>query len=247
MVRHWWHTRGRWWRPKAGINVLGMAATGLVVGIVAIADFAKPDLPIAPGLPLGWGAWLVVVVVPLLVAGFGAARHHFDAVARQSAVASVPAVVDPPVHRVVVPIARIDGPALHALRYARTLGAPVTAVHVALGQTSQEDLPQTWRARAGGVPLVIIDSPFRSLVPPLVRYLDELKRLEGAELVTVVLAEGGATGRWTSLLHARSTRALKAALEARPGFALVTISHRVPEPVREIHSRPRVPDCSQPH
>jgi hypothetical protein len=124
---------------------------------------------------------------------------------------------------VIVPIARLNRPAFQALRYARSLSDDALAVHVASDPAKADEIESAWQAWARGVPLTIIDSPYRSLTRPLLYYLAELKRVERADVVTVVLPEYIPDAWWQHALHGQSAQFLKLALLFRPGFVVVSV------------------------
>lgn len=223
MVRHWWRERGPRWHLKAAINGVGAVVTGFVALMAAVTTLVNPDLPIVPGLPIGWGSWLIVVIIPILVFFFKAIKRHYDQAGRARRLPSAA-----PRHRVVrnavvVPIARIDRPAVEALRYARSLSDDVTAVHVAAEGDRADELERVWAEWGEGVPLTVIDSPYRSLTRPLLQYLTELRRNERVDYVTVVLPEYVPDSWWEHLLHGQSGQFLKWQLLFQPGFVVTSV------------------------
>jgi amino acid transporter len=225
MVRHWLRLRGRHWEAKALINGVGATGTGLVAVIAAITNFMDPTLPIIPGLPIGWGAWLVLVIAPIFIWLFLSVKHHYVEAERHTELPAHPdADLDKPVQNVVVvPIARLNRPAVQALRYAQALSPDVTAVHVATDPRLAADLEAAWATWGRGIPLTILESPYRSLTRPLLQYLVELKRHEGAEVVTVVLPEFVPDRWWEQLLHGQSAQFLKLSLLFKPGFVVTSV------------------------
>src|SRR6202048_3627118 len=146
MVQHWRRLRGRHWLPKAIVNGIGATATGLVTVIAAATDFMDTALPIIPGLPIGWGSWLVLVIVPLFIWLLLTIKSHYLEVERDTALPPSP---DPDAEKplrnvVVVPIARLNRPAVQALRYAQALSPDVTAVHVATDPVKADEIEAAW-------------------------------------------------------------------------------------------------------
>jgi amino acid transporter len=225
MVQHWRRLRGQRWLLKAVINGIGAAATGLVTIIAAITNFMDPLVPIVPGLPIGWGSWLVLVIVPLFIWLLLTIKSHYREAERNTALPPVPDPrYDKPLRNVVVvPIARLNRPAVQALRYARALSDDVTAVHVATDPQKADEIEQAWPTWSHGIPLTIVESPYRSLTRPLLQYLSELKRHERAETVTVVLPEYVPDSIWQHLLHGQAANFLKLSLLFTPGFVVTSV------------------------
>jgi len=225
MVQHWRRLKGRHWQLKALVNGLGACATGVVTIIAAATNFMDPTLPIVPGLPIGWGAWLVLLVVPLFIWMFLTINRHYRDAARYTELPSRPdpELERPPRNVIVVPIARMNRPAVQALRYAQSLSPDVTAVHVATDAAAAEKMEELWSIWGNGLPLTIVESPYRSLTRPLLQYLTELKRHENAEVVTVILPEYVPDSWWQHLLHGQSAQFLKLSLLFRPGFVVTSV------------------------
>ena len=215
MVQHWRKHRGRGWPLRAAINGLGAATTGVVVGVIASTKLAH-------------GAWLVVVLVPALVLGMLGIRRHYTALARELAAAPgeqlLPARL-PPV--VVVPVGRLDRPTLAALSFARSISPEVTAVHVADSREEAAAFRAQWDAFGLDTPLVIIESPYRRLVEPLLAYIDAVDRQDRRRPITVVLPEFVPRHWWEYLLHNLTAWRLKLRLFARPDTIVVDVPYHV--------------------
>jgi hypothetical protein len=131
------------------------------------------------------------------------------------------------VPHVVVALARLDRAALSALAFARSISADVTALHVTDDATDAEQLRWRWSARGDGIPLVIIESPFRALIPPFMAYLDERERLDPERPITVVLAELVPRRFWDYLLHNQTALRLKLRLFFRPNTVVVDVPYHL--------------------
>jgi len=224
MVQHWRVERGPHWHLKAGINGIGACATGLVSLIAASTNFMNRDLPIVPGLPLGWGSWLVLVIVPAFIWVFRTIKEHYAESEADTALPTDSEELDQPLRNiVVVPIAKLNRPAVQALRYAQALSNDVIAVHVATDPALAREIEEKWPTRGRGVPLTIVESPYRSLTRPLLQFLAELRRHEKAETVTVVLPEYVPDTWWQHLLHGQSAQFLKLSLLFTPGFVVTSV------------------------
>lgn len=213
MIRHWWRRRGRAWPARALVNGVGALATAVVTAIIAVTKF-------------GEGAWLVVVLIPLLVLGFWRIHCHYETVARQLAVEGWVRPLPRP-HLVVVPVSGMHRATLRALDYARQLGPEVTAVYVDY-EGGSERVRSDWARWGNGVPLVVLNSPYRSLLGPLLEYLDGLSAQRGTgALISVVVPEFVPRRWWHHFLHNQSALLLKGALLFRPDVVVVDVPYHL--------------------
>jgi amino acid transporter len=220
MVRHWFRLRGPRWRSKAVVNGLGATLTGTVAVVAAITNLSDPHYPLFPGFGLGWGTWLAVIIIPAAMWVFVQVHRHYAQVAR-----STRPLVEPRPFRsvLVVPVARIDAPTLKALHFARSLSADVSAVYVRTDHAASTGIERDWKTWGGDTPLTVIDSPYRSLTGPLLQYLSEVRKLEHADIVMVVVPEFVPDHWWEHLLHNQSAGLLKLALLFRSGFVVTSV------------------------
>jgi len=222
MVRHWLRLRRRerGWRWRAVVNGVGATVTGIVALEVSVSKFAL-------------GAWMVLVLIPLLVLMMLGIGHHYRAVARQLALdgaAPLPRRLQEPV---VVPISRLDQSTLHALAFARSISNDVRAVHVTDDLDDAKRISEPWPQYAGDVPLVIIESPYRALIQPLLAYIDWIDR-QAPGPITVVLSEFVPRHWWEYLLHNQTALRLKLRLFFRPNTVVIDVPYHLakrPEPV----------------
>jgi amino acid transporter len=218
MVRHWWKLRDQdpGWRWRAAINGLGALTTGIVAMEVALTKFAL-------------GAWMVLVLVPLLIWMMWSVRQHYKRLegARQ---AETPTVAEQVVVRAVVPVAELGVPARQALAYARAVApddAHVVAVHVTDDVANAEKLRHEWQEWEPGIEMIIIESPYRSLAGPLLAYVDALKESNPGDTITVVLPEYVPSRWWEHLLHNQTALRLKAALLFHPGIVVTNVPYHM--------------------
>jgi amino acid transporter len=223
MVKHWWRERGPRWRLKLGVNALGAVVTGLVALIAATTNLMNPNLPIVPGLPIGWGSWVVLLIVPTFIWLFKVVKRHYADAAVLSALPADPEALRALNHQVVVPVARMNLPTVRALQYAAAMSPNVNAVYVATDPEAAAKLEADWERWSFGIPLTVIESPYRSLTAPLMQFLTELKRNENADLVTVVVPEYVPDRWWEHVLHGQSAQFLKLALFFTPGFVVTSV------------------------
>jgi amino acid transporter len=236
MVQHWRKERGAHWQFKAAVNGIGAIVTGLVTVIAGVTNFMNRDLPIVPGLPIGWGAWIVILIVPALIWAFRKVRQHYDHYAQATALPAAPATDTPLKTLVVVPVAQLNEPAVRALRYAKTLSRDVAAVHIASDAAHACQIEEAWPTWGQGVPLDVIESPYRSLTRPLLQYLVQVKRELKADIVTVVLPEYVPDSWWQHLLHGQSAGLLKLSLLFQPGFVVTSVPYHEPHPPAPVRA-----------
>ncbi len=201
MVVHWWRQRGRGWYLKSVVNGVGALATGVAVVVIGVSKFID-------------GAWITILVIPLLVMVFLRIRAHYREVASQLSMQGT-AVPNPvsTAPRVVIPISGVHRGIVEALSYARSISADVTAVYIELEPGSGEQIREKWEVWWPHVPLVILPSPYRSIVGPLLDYLDKTdEEHNDGQLATVVLPEFVPARWWQGFLHNQTAWLLKAAL-----------------------------------
>ena len=225
MVRHWLKagktgadsnvkTRPRHWKQSIVINGLGTIATSVVLGVLVITKFLH-------------GAWIVVVLIPLLVLMFRAVHRHYQDVAHQLTTEGLTRL-RPIRHEVIVPVSGIHRGVLRALEYARAIGADhVTAVYINLDEEATRKLRAKWSDWGEGVELVVIASPYRSLVGPLIRYLDRRMKRHQDQMITVVLPEFIPARWWQHLLHNQSSLMLKGALLFKPNVIVTSVPYHL--------------------
>jgi len=203
------------WRWKMIINGFGAMCTAVVVIIFATTKFQD-------------GAWLVLILIPLLVSMFYAIHRHYIRLADDL---SLTDFVPPPVlkhQRTIVPISDVHKGTLTALRYARSLSDDVTAVFIAIDDAQTKRIQDRWEKWTEGVPLIVIDSPFRELMHPLVDYIDiQAAKNEPGDIITVVVPEFVPSHWWHNFLHNQHATWLHFALRHIPGVVVVNVPYQV--------------------
>jgi amino acid transporter len=201
MVLHWWRERGRSWRLKMIANGLGALATGITLIVVGITKFLE-------------GAWITIILIPLLVVMFLRVRMHYREVSQELSLHGLPPTLRPATPtRVVVPISGVHRGIVDAMRFAQTISNNVTGVFIELEPGSGEEVREKWMRYWPDVPLVIIPSPYRSVIEPLLEFLDKTdqEHNDGYQ-ATVVLPEFIPAHWWEAVLHNQTAWLLKAAL-----------------------------------
>jgi amino acid transporter len=203
MVVHWWRQRADdkvWW-VKAILNGTGALATGITLFVVGVSKFAH-------------GAWITILLIPILVAGFLLIRRHYQEVGEQLSMHDfVPPAKPRKAPRLVIPVSGVHRGIVDAVTLARSISKDVTAVYVELEPGGGEALRQRWQQWWPDIPLVVCPSPYRSIIGPLLEFLDETDQQHNdGQLAIVVLPEFVPARWWHGLLHNQMAWMLKAAL-----------------------------------
>ena len=217
MVMRWWRRRETGWQRSIVFNGVGALATFLVLLVVATTKFTD-------------GAWMVVVLLPLEVLLFRAIHAHYTQATAELA-AETPIDPEEISHQVIVPISSLNQVALQTLAYARSIARGpndvVGAVHITDDPDEAETLRQRWEEWQCGVQLTIIESPYRSLVGPLLAYIDAMHAQHPGKTLTVVLPEMVPAHWWEQVLHNQTALRLKAALLFRPGIVVADVPYHL--------------------
>jgi amino acid transporter len=203
------------WRAKMAVNGVGAVITGLVALVFAVTKFRG-------------GAWVVLIVIPALVTAFYAIHRHYRALAGQLSLDRYgpPTRVDR--HRVILAVSGVHRGTVAGLQYARALSEDVTAVFVSMSPEASADIENKWGLWGAGVRLVILNSPYRLLIEPLLSYIRELARKrQPNEVMTVVVPQFVPNRRWHNLLHAQTALVLRLALLIEPGIVITSVPYRV--------------------
>lgn len=215
MVRHWWKEHGPGWRAHAAVNTVGAMATALVVIVIAIAKFTH-------------GAWIVIVIAPVMILGFLTVRRHYDSLRGQL---TLRGFVPPKIgrHPVVLVVGGLHRGVVTALTYARAISPNITAITVDLEPTATARLQQQWREWAPDVPLVVLDSPYRSVLQPVLHYVDQMEKQRDGDYMTIILPEFVPAKWWQHLLHNQTALLLKTAILFRRGKVAISIPYHLDE------------------
>jgi amino acid transporter len=214
MVQRWRRLREPGWQRGMLINGIGASTTFIVAIIVISQKFFL-------------GAWILLLLIPAIIMMFLAIKQHYVNAARQL---SLDGLSPPPALRntVIVPVSTLHRGTINALKYAQAI-APghVTAVHISMDPEQTRRIQERWPQWGGDVPLVVLDSPYRSLVRPLITYIDEVERRWDNDLVTVVLPEFVPARWWHNLLHNQTSLLIKGALLFRKNRVVTSVPYRL--------------------
>lgn len=223
MVRRWLRTREKGWQHSLFFNALGAVATGAVTLIIAVSKFDDGD-KIVPFLPLRYGTWIVLILMPLMVMFFLRINLHYKEMSAELAVDGLE--MTPPRHNtVLVLLPRMHRGIVEALNYARLTSDDVRAVYIETDPERTPRLKQDWNAYGTDIPLVIMESPYRSLIGPLLRYIDAVQKERTDDVVTIVLPELVSHKLWHALLHNQAGPLLKLALLNRRDVIVTNVRY----------------------
>jgi amino acid transporter len=214
MVRHHQKERERGYRRNMVVNAVGAVATFIVLIIVAGTKFTS-------------GAWVPLVVIPMIVFLFKSINRHYTTVSEGLRVKPdfKPRRMN---HTVVVLVGSVHRGVLEALAYARSLNPNhLVAVHVSSDEEDQADIERVWEEFGIEIPLEIVYSPYRELTRPVLRYIDELDARYENDVVTVLLPEFVVSHWWGNLLHGQSALLLKGRLLFRKGTVVTSLPYHL--------------------
>lgn len=205
------------WQSKMIINGFGAICTALVVIVFSVTKFME-------------GAWVVLILLPILVGVFMIIQNHYHQMADKLSLDTFAG--EPPRttrHRVILPISGVHKGTLEALNYARRLTDDVTAVHVSIDPVEAEKVRHKWETWGEGVRLVVLDSPYRLFVEPLLEYIEEiLSQRQPDETITIVVPQFVPSKSWHNLLHTNTANLLRSELMTRPGIIITDVPYQVP-------------------
>lgn len=221
MVRHWQKERSRGWQTSAVINSVGSVATFLVLVTILVTKFMA-------------GAWVVAIAIPVVVYLFSSIHRHYRYVSKRLSLAGVllpTRPLTPPImrenvtHPAIVLVGQIHRGTIEALEYARTVADEVIAIHIDMGTTEHDLLKQQWQEFEGDIPLVILDSPYRSVVAPLIDFVDEYETKHQSAFITIVIPSFIPRHWWENALHNQTTYFIKAALYNNRSRIVTTVRY----------------------
>jgi len=219
MVLHWFKEKSSGWKASALMNGLGAIATTVVLLVIVSTKFLL-------------GAWLVVIAIPLVVAFLLNIHSHYQFVAeRLSIQGEAPSIYyirrpkgNVVTHPAVVVVGQLHKGTMEALNYARSIADEIVAIHVDIGSTDRVKLQQRWEALESDIPLIILDSPYRSVISPIVDFVDQFETKHAGLLSTVIIAAFVTRNWWENVLHNQTSLFLKVALRKK-GRVVTTVRY----------------------
>ena len=209
---------GRGWQRKMLINGFGAVCTLIVMLVFAVTKFRD-------------GAWIVVFLTPALVFVFFRIHYHYREVATRLSLEHYGPPPRTARQRVIMPISGVHRGTVAALRYARSLSDDVTAVHVSMDPAEAEKVQQKWQMWGEGIRLVILDSPFRLWIEPLLGYIEELlDQRQPNETLTIVVPQFVPRRWWHNLLHTQAALLLRLGLLFKPNVVVTDVPYQLEDP-----------------
>ena len=213
MVIHWWKTRGKGWKTSILINGADAILTTSILIIVIITKFL-------------YGAWIIILLIPMIIPLFLFIHKHYNRVAEQLRLLSMqsppPQTIE---HSILMPIDDVNYASLRAMSFARTICKDITALHIATDAARAEKIQQKMQTYAPDIKLVIIESPLRAFMRPLLTYVDMHHRQHPHGFVTIVLPEFITAHWWERFLHNRTAEHLTQAFKRHPNIAVVNVPY----------------------
>jgi amino acid transporter len=205
----------RRWAVKMAINAVGAVATATVMLVFAVTKFRD-------------GAWFVVLLIPSLVMVFLAIHRHYRDLAEDLSLEDYGAPARIRRHRVILPISGVHRGTVAALRYAHSLSDDITAVYVSVDPEKARRVVEKWNAWGGGIRLVVLDSPYRLLLEPLLDYIEQVAAWrQPGETMTILVPQFVPEKRWHHLLHAQTAILLRTALLDQSGIVITSVPYQV--------------------
>jgi len=202
------------WQYKMVVNGFGAVCTAIVMVVFAVTKFRE-------------GAWVVLILTPVLVKIFFTIHHHYKDLAAHLTLdnfSGLPARQTR--HRVIMPVSGVHQGTLEALHYATLLSNDVTAVHISLDPSETEKVQKKWKTWGDGTRLVILDSPFRLFIEPLLVYLEDIiEHRQPNETITIVVPQFMPSKRWHYALHMRTANVLREELLSRHGVVITDVPY----------------------
>jgi amino acid transporter len=203
------------WHSKMVINGFGAGCTAVVTLVFAATKFAD-------------GAWIVLILIPLMVVAFSVIHRHYRRLAKQLSLEDYGTPPRIARHCVILPISGVHRGTLAALHYARSISSDVTAVHVPIDPAEGEAVRRKWDVWGDGVRLVMLESPYRLFLEPLLEYIEEVAaHRQPNEVITVVVPQFVPKHWWSNLLHTQTAILLRLVLLFKPGIVVTDVPYHV--------------------
>lgn len=214
MVKRWLVKRGLHWRKKLVVNGIGAITTGVATVIIATTKFVQ-------------GAWIVFLLVAILIMMFRGIRSHYRAVAEQVALTRDTRPPRPRRNLVIMPIGGVNRSVVRAVDYARSRGGEIRAILVDVDKEETALVEMKWAQWGCGVPLVVLPSPYRSILGSILDYIEDLQQKDPDCWITVVIPEILPARWWQNILHNQRALLLKGALLFKDRVVLTDVPYHL--------------------
>ncbi len=201
MVKHWFNLKGRGWEVRAAVNAVGAVLAGIVMIVILGTKFVE-------------GAWIVAILMTILFFLFRAIKHRYDSITRQLEISDEEAPRASR-HTSLLLVPRVHRGIVSALEYALLLDPHCRAVHVAINDKALPEVRRAWERYGEGVPLTILSTPHRSLVQPILDYVDDMLDEDPRQIITVIVPEAVSRSFIHRLLQENVAQQLRTALAQR--------------------------------
>ncbi|WP_407311976.1 APC family permease [Desulfosporosinus sp. SB140] len=221
MVVHWRKSKEAGWKTNLLVNGFGATLSGIVLVILATTKFIH-------------GAWIVIVLIPLLIGSFLKIHKHYIDIAKKLRVDDQ--ICEHPEHiKVIVPVATFTRVVVNTLEYATSISNDVTAVHIILDEEKSEKLESRWDSYYPNIPLVTLSSPYRAFLAPLIKYLESVeKTIKSHELIMVLIPEFITHKWWQYFLHNQTGLVLKSVLFFNKSYVIASVPYHISEPQKKV-------------
>ncbi len=222
MVVHWNRERGKGWQIRALLNGIGATTTGLVVLIITITKFL-------------YGAWIILLFIPIMIYIFTAIRGHYNSIADQlhlpeECYEKGAATFPEGKHIVIVPVSTTTRVVYETIKYAKMIGDNILAVHVSNNEETTQKVVEKWKLWDPGIELIVIRSPYRLLMRPLLHFIEKKEREKGPDdYITVIIPEFETRKSWHRLLHNQTGWFLRNTLIWRENVIVTTVPYHLKE------------------
>ncbi len=214
MVIHHWRLREPHWQSSLVINGMGAVVTAVVLIVITMTKFTH-------------GAWIVVVLIPLISLWFQATRDHYRKVGVQLALTEIIDFKKPVKHVVVVPISGVHNGVIDAIKYAKSISNDVRVLSVDLDPEMTERLKNSWEKFNTGLNLVVLDSPYRSVIEPILDYIRAVDQESHDDILTVVIPEFVPAKWWQNIYHNQTAFWIRAALLFEKGKVVTSVRYHL--------------------
>jgi len=216
MVFHWLKRREPGWHYSIVVNALGALTTGIITGVILVTKFIH-------------GAWIIIIFIPVLVLLFNRIRVHYKQTAASLAVSGDKIDIEPLKTRVFFPISGITTVSIRALRFCLSISNDVTGIYINVNQESTEEVQAQIDMMKLPIPFVILDSPYRSIIRPLVNFIDDESRKNPDMIITLVIPEFMPRRWWHYVLHNQTAMVIYAALRGRENVVITSVRKQLPK------------------